>query len=192
MALMSDAIKRIIGWLEKAGGIQYGEWWDHYHRVNPETGELELIDVTPVRNNKIVLKSKELTSGLYFNEGSFTGGILYHGIGEGLVSWDTNLPDPNLAQTQLVTELDRKVPVLDYIDSSDVIVTPTITDKLLITTVLASVEALLDGKDLREQGLFGGDATAAANSGFMINAINHKKVAKVNGIQLTRFIRLQF
>lgn len=179
--------------MRRKGLIKFGMFWDVFHRINPETGKLEYWYTSEVDHNLVVDKAGELAAGYFLGEGAFTIGNMYHAFGTGLVAWDTALPDPSVSQTTLVTEIDRKVPTaIDYLDAGNNIVTPTITDKLQIQTVLAATEPSLDGQDLREQGLFGGNATATANSGFMINAINHKKVAKVNGVQITRFIRLQF
>lgn len=49
-----------------------------------------------------------------------------------------------------------------------------------------------NGIDIREQGLFGGDATTTLDSGFMIDNIRHAKIFKDDSIQLIRFIRLSF
>lgn len=83
----------------------------------------------------------------------------------------------------------------DPIDATSVYIiedvpTGTITNKIQIQTLLDFADA--NGEDIREQGLFGGDATGSVNSGFMIDKINHPRRFKDSSIQIRRFINLLF
>lgn len=68
---------------------------------------------------------------------------------------------------------------------------PTITDKIEIKTVFSFGDGT-DGMDIREQGLFGGDATSAVDSGVMINALRHPPIYKDSTVKIVRYIQLDF
>lgn len=152
-----------------------------------------LDQVTDPTENLIVTAASQLLAGLMLNESTFTGGILQHAQGEGFVAWDTLLPDPTLGQTQLNVELARIAPdSIVYLDGAS-LPTLTITNTIQIkTTYDFLTPSALNGKFIREQGLFGGDATGTINSGFMIDAINHVKIFKDSSIRIVRFIDLTF
>lgn len=69
--------------------------------------------------------------------------------------------------------------------------TTSITDKIEIKTVFSFGDGT-DGFNIREQGLFGGDATAAVDSGVMVNALRHPPIYKDRTIKIVRYIQLDF
>jgi hypothetical protein len=100
--------------------------------------------------------------------------------------------------------------IIDFIDASNTVVidpgfpfpfpigagqtyeinhaSPAPTSKIEISTTFNAGEGT---GDLREHGLFGVDATGAANSGVLINEIRHPIIVKVLLSQLTRVMRLK-
>jgi len=152
------------------------------------------IDCFPFwKNNLIVDVVKALLAGLFANESSFTGGILYHALGRGDVSWDTTVPDPGSSDVALYDEHFRKSPdSINYLDGSNNVVSFSHSvSKIEVTTTFDYGDSGADGS-IREQGLFGGDATGSLDSGIMINAIRHKEIYKDNTIKIVRRIRIQF
>jgi len=173
----------------------YGIWHDKIYKSEFEggKGKITLIKEIDWKSNLITEPMTRLLAGLMKNEGSFSGGILFHAVGEGLPSFDVTLPDPTFAQTTLVNEHFRKAP--DSITFLDPGGTPTvtITNVIRTTTTFAFLDGPgLNGKFMRTQGLFGGDATSALNSGFLANAINHIRIFKDATIQIVRSIEFTF
>ncbi len=58
-------------------------------------------------------------------------------------------------------------------------------------TIFDFTDGPAGGVQIREQGLFGGDATSIKDSGLMINAINHPKIFKDATIRIIRRIALE-
>jgi hypothetical protein len=170
----------------------HGKWWDEVYTRDPITGESVLRERTPVKSNIICLSISELMAGLFANDARFFGGILFHAFGAGQAAWDTSPANPSAAQTSLVDELYRKTPTnIDFLDESGN-PTSSITKTLRIKTVLDYGETEINDKYIREQGLFGGDAVSAKDSGHIIDAINHVKIWKDSTIRLIRYIELGF
>jgi len=100
-------------------------------------------------------------------------------------------PAPILTDVQLVTELARKVVSVQFVDSlGNVVAGPVNT--ILVTCTFNVGEA---NGDLREWGLFGGNATAIVNSGIMVDHVNTTKLTKPSGVSdfsLTRLVTLIF
>jgi len=145
------------------------------------------------KNNLIVDVVKSLLAGLFANETSFTGGVLYHALGRGDVSWDTTVPDPSASDVALFDEHYRTTPdSINYLDiSNNVVSFSHSVSKIEVTTTFDYGDAGADGS-IREQGLFAGDATASLDSGIMVNAIRHKEIYKDSTIKIVRRIRIQF
>ena len=81
---------------------------------------------------------------------------------------------------------------IQYLDEEDQ-VTETPTSRLQIAATFRHEDLGGQGpRTLREFGLFGGDATAEANSGWMIDAVIHPRIPLSPGLSLTRNLRLTF
>lgn len=176
----------------KISGQIKGMWRDEVWRKRPD-GSIYLQEKSELSANLITEPITRLLAGLMKNEPTFPNGIAFHAVGSGLVSWDTALPAPTFAQTQLVTEIFRKAPdSISYLDGGG-LPTLTITNKIRVKTTFDFLDGPgLNGNFIREQGLFGGDATSTLNSGKLIDAINHVKIFKDATIRLVRQIELTF
>ena len=247
-------------------GIWRDEIWE-----KDEKGVERLVR-TQTSHNLITQPFTILLSMLLANDPSLLGGVLYHAIGEGLASWDTSgIPDPEWYDTQLLVELDRRVPdgisyikygeglaqsgsvsaivdprriescelvgrfepddffngmtveiiagtnlgesrvVADYtqitgqisvatpfslpIDATsqyqfvpEVSVTPTNAIEIRTTWDYGTPTDVFNFKYIREQGLFGGDATATADSGLLIDRVTHERIWKSPTQKVVRMI----
>ncbi len=178
--------------------VKGGYWRDEFfHRggdgkdiFDPEKSDKDW------NKNVITVGMTFLLAGLMKNEPTFNGkGILQHAQGIGQPSWDVTLPTPLFSQTQLVSEYFRKSP--DSISYTDPSGNPVlgITNSILVRTTLDFGDANGNdnlGRFIREQGIFGGNATATLNSGYMADAINHKARFKDHTVKIIRFIRFVF
>jgi hypothetical protein len=169
-----------------------GRFRDEIYRRLPGGGEV-LVEATPLRENLIVGTLPLLLAGLMANEHTFAGGILFHALGEGLAEWDTGaVAKPDFGQARLVAEHFRRAPdAITYLDDAGQPV-DRVTPTLLVKTTFDYDDAGVNGRFIREQGLFGGTATAAKDSGLMVDAINHPAIWKDETIRLVRFIQLLF
>jgi len=248
---------------ERIGLPIYGRIREDIFKRLPDGREV-LLERRPWRRNKIVDSAGQLLAGLLANYVGFTGGILYHAIGQGNAGWGVSPPDPGDGDTTLYDEVFRKQPATivfvqevegqadsgtydtivdaarteadDYwngmmitvtagtnaglsrlikdfqnssgtitvdepfpapIDSSseyeidEPVTVPPFTDKIEVKTVFSFGDGP-DGFDMREQGLFGGTATATLDSGIMINALRHPPMYKDHTIKIVRYIQLDF
>ena len=178
-------------------GQARGQWRDEVWKRDPVTGAVRIVEADDWDPNLIVASFTELLAGLLANEGTFLGGILQHAQGSGDSSWDVQLPNPSFNQTTLVAEYFRKPPdSITFVDENgDPAPAGVITNSILIRTDYDFDEANGPGgtgEFIREQGLFGGTATGAADSGLMVNAINHKARFKDDTVKIIRFIQLIF
>lgn len=178
-----------------AANAMKGIWRDEiYKKVD---GKEVLVENPDWNSNLIVVGTPRLLAALMKNEISFgTGdrGIQYHAQGRGNPSFDVTLPVPNFNSVKLVDEYFRKVPdSITYIDH-DGNPTSAITNIILVKTTLDFPEANGSGSGefIREQGLFGGTATAAEDSGIMINIIFHRARFKDSSVKIVRFIKFIF
>jgi len=119
-------------------------------------------------------------------------GIAYWAVGSGAETWDNaNPPAPAVGDTKLFNETFRKAiqpSDIVFLDANDN-VTELITNKLQIKVLFTEEEA---NGELREFGLFGGNATSNKDSGIMINRKTHGLIYKTSGMQLERTIRIVF
>lgn len=119
--------------------------------------------------------------------------ITYFAVGHGDVSWDTAPPTQPYSQTTLEDEYFRKaIPQGDivYVDPETGIPTGgTPSSKIEITVTLTSGEA---NGTLREFGLFGGTATAALDSGEIVNWVVHNRIDKDTSLEIERIVRIEF
>lgn len=160
-------------------------------------GSEKVLEDTGWKENKIVIGTPKLMAGLWLNEPTFTGGILFHAQGEGDPSWDmlSPVPEADWIDDKLEAEYFRKAPdSIVYLDESNNPVA-YITGRILVTTTLDFLEAngpSGTGISIREHGLFGGDATSSLDSGQMADAIRHKAKWKDPSTKLIRYIRFIF
>ncbi len=146
------------------------------------------------RSNLIVRNCNLLLAALMKRHQGMQG-ILCLAIGEGKDDWDSSHPLPLLTDSQLTSELARQALTMDQITYLDNASRPTEspTNHLEITVDLRGEEIVTNGsQSLREFGLFGGNATEEANSGFMINHVIHPRIDLTSGLTLTRKLRLTF
>lgn len=146
-----------------------------------------------VRNyvNTVVDDCSRLIASLMKGQAGHKG-ITYWAVGSGANTWDNaNPPAPAVGDTKLFNETFRKAVQPDnivFLDANDN-VTSSVTNKLQIKVVFTEGEA---NGELREFGLFGGDATSNRNSGIMINRKTHGLIYKTSGMTLERTIRIIF
>jgi hypothetical protein len=122
-------------------------------------------------------------------------GILYCAIGEGEDAWDENRPISLLSDTQLTREVCRKPIPTDqmvYLDE-DGRPTDAPTSLLDMSVEFRGEDVVSNGiQPVREFGLFGGDATDDADSGYLINRVTHARYDLTPLLTLNRKIRLTF
>lgn len=142
------------------------------------------------RKNLIVSSAWPLVAALLRNEPGMRG-ILYCAVGEGDPAWDRAPPDPTPDTTRLTKEIAR-VALADadvrYLDAAGRAVR-TPTHRLALTVTVGPAGQT---RRLREFGLLGGDAVAAAGSGRLINYAIHPVIELRPGQTLKRYIRLSF
>jgi len=134
---------------------------------------------------------EDTTSGLFNNFSP----IRYLALGTGNPSWDS---DPNnvvkpVTQTSLTNELTRFALAADdfqFLNQSGSVLDPQeLSPRFKIIRILGENDA---NGDLREFGLFGGDATVADDSGIMFNWITHPLIQKDATLVIERVIDIQF
>ena len=123
------------------------------------------------------------------------GGINYLALGEGLQNWDNASATKPYTNTTLLTEANitnSRVLVgpndFTYLDSNNNALSPqSASDRVRLDVTIG----LNDGiGNLREFGLFGGDATATVDSGIMVNWVDHPLIVKDNRLIINREIIL--
>jgi len=166
-----------------------GTWRDIIRKKLPDGTIVETR--TDWKDNLIVENFGVLVAALLANSGLITGGALYHAVGRANSANDPAAPDPGLiTDTTLEDEIFRKaIDSIKFLDPSDnPVVGPTNKIELETTFEFGEVPP---GNYIREQGLFGGTATATADSGLMIDTIKHIPIWKDPSIELVRRIRLE-
>lgn len=135
-----------------------------------------------------LLGIEEATHNLFSN----VNPIRYMAIGSGEASWGEVVTKP-VTQSTLQNESVRLALTADdclFLNSSGVALNPQVfSPRFKITRVLGENEA---NGSLREFGLFGGNATAAINSGIMFNWITHPLIDKDNTLVIERVVDVQF
>lgn len=141
--------------------------------------------------NTVVDDCSRLIASLMKGQAGMTG-ITYWAVGSGAGSWDNdNPPAPKVGDTKLFNETFRKAinaSDITFLNSNDK-PTTSVTNKLQISVTFTESEA---NGELREFGLFGGNATGTKNSGIMINRKTHGLIYKTSGMRLERIIRIVF
>lgn len=142
-----------------------------------------------VYNNLVVDRCSTLIAGLM--KGALNG-VQYFAVGSGSSSWNnSSLPSPATSDTQLLAETYRKAITsndVKFIDANNK-ESATPTNRLQITVTFNESEA---NGELRELAIFGGNATATKNSGYMLNRKIHALIYKTSGMKLERIIRFTF
>ena len=140
-----------------------------------------------VGHNLVVNTALNLIMALLKRQSGYSG-IQYWAVGSGASSWDSSLPSPTAGDTRLTAEIGRVA-----IDPSEIVflngslqVSSTPTNIIQITHTFGVNDC--NGK-WREFGIFGGNATASANSGIMINKRNHEVITKTSEMTVERVMR---
>lgn len=117
-----------------------------------------------------------------------TSGIQYWAIGGGSTLWDSNSQLPTSQETRLTNEIGRALINPDEIT----FLTPTFELSSVPTNII-QIKHTFGTNDCngewREFGIFGGNATAAANSGILINKKHHKVINKTSEMSIERIMR---
>lgn len=180
--------------------MMIGEWQDFI--IRPD-GRRELI----AEGRNLVVNSVHIVLAMVMKQDPSYGGLLYWAVGDGNLGgpedspdWDAGVDDGSIAaqetDTQLAREIYRKAIApsdIEFIDASgNVSAVPT--NRLQITSTFNEDEPYGDGTIayLREWGVFGGDATSALGSGYLINRKVHKTYEKTNVSKLERVLRFTF
>ena len=165
-----------------------GDWWDEVWKRDSQ-GVPYLERVTNVRKNTKMDVSAVLMAALMANDPG-NAGILQHAQGRGTAGWGTTPPAVSTGDLTLFDEAGRLAPdSIVFLDAFDVPVAGP-TNVILVKTTYDETE--LVGETLREQGLFGGTASATADSGIIINVIRHAPLFKSGAFSLIRNIKLTF
>ena len=140
-----------------------------------------------VGHNLVVNTALNLIMALLKRQSGYSG-IQYWAVGSGASSWDSGLPSPTAGDTRLTAEIGRVA-----ISPSEIVflngnlqVSSTPTNIIQITHTFGVNDC--NGK-WREFGIFGGNATASANSGIMINKRNHEVITKTSEMTVERVMR---
>jgi hypothetical protein len=144
------------------------------------------------RSNLIVHDCSVLLAALLKRHRGLRG-ILYWAVGEGKKEWDALCPSPRLSDSRLAVEIRRQAPDrIVYLDDAGQ-PSRTPTSCLEVTAAFKGQDLVRKGfRSLREFGLFGGDATEAPDSGFMIDYVIHPRIDLSPTDKLERKLRLTF
>jgi len=160
-------------------------------------------EVRPFRLNQVQDSSLNLITGLLTNSSGMTsppvanlGAISFLALGSGQSTWDadpSNVVKPT-TQTTLETETFRfSLSPNDFVflnSSSGATLSPqALSSRFKVSYTLGTADA---NGDLREFGLFGGDATSTLDSGIMFNWITHPLIQKDNTLTIQRTIDIAF
>jgi len=167
-------------------GVVRVEWQDTIEYTDGRSTK-----VSPWRTNQLQNTFSTLVAALLKGDAAHSG-LTYFAVGEGLGSWDTIPPTQPKSDTTLTTEIFRKalVPATDivYLDPSNDMVVAGPTRKIQITVIFTTAEG---NGDLREWGMFGGDATATLDSGLMADWVVHGLITKDSSMTITRVVKLE-
>lgn len=172
----------------------HSPWLQGYYRDQVRNAKHRLIWDGGWRANRVVQSCNGLLAALMKGEAGFSG-ILFWAVGEGASSWDRLMPSPKAEDDRLTQEIVRKplsAEDIHYLDEANQMVEgPTARLQIGATFTLEDLGG--EGiRSLREFGLFGGDATAAADSGWMIDYVIHPRIQVSAGMTLTRNLYLTF
>lgn len=142
-----------------------------------------------VYQNLVVNTCSTLIAGLM--KGAMSG-VQYFAVGSGSSSWSNeNLPSPEVGDVKLLNETFRKT-----ITAGDVIFIDSENEESTVPTNRLQIKVTFNENEangeLRELGIFGGNATAIKDSGYMLNRKIHALIYKTSGMKLERIIRFTF
>lgn len=148
----------------------------------------ELVD-TIVGHNMIVDSFINLVMALMQQKSGYSG-IKYWAIGSGDAEWDklAIIPSPNIGEVKLTNEIGRiEISQSDMTFlNSDGSVSNDPTNILQIKKTFGVNDC--NGK-WREFAIFGGNATASANSGIMVNKRHHGRIDKTSDMIIERTMK---
>lgn len=140
-----------------------------------------------VGHNLVVSSFLNLVMCLLKRQSGYSG-IQYWAIGSGATSWDSNTPSPSLDATKLTAEIGRSV-----INPSDIKFLNNNYEEVSTPTPIIQISHTFGTDECngtwREFGIFGGNATASANSGIMINKRHHSVITKTTDMTIERIMR---
>lgn len=169
---------------EKVSGLK-GEL---FLKVYDTSKEGELIH-SYHKSNIIVNTASILIARLLKDNDEPTNGISYLAVGSGSGSWDLfDPPAPTTAQTRLENEYYRKA-----IDMATFIHPETGEPTTVRTNIVDYSVSFGEGEAVGpvvEMGLFGGDATAVANTGTMVNWRTFPVINKTSTMTMTIIFRI--
>ncbi|MBI4672964.1 MAG: hypothetical protein HY741_15015 [Chloroflexi bacterium] len=140
------------------------------------------VRATDWQNNLVTYRALDLLARLLANQPELDGG-LYCAVGAGDAAWDADLPTPDARVTHLVREIFRKP--LDLANAASYDAT---THTLTLSITFGAGEAV---GTLREFGIFGGDVTAAPDSGYLVNYKIHAPIDKKESDTLQRTVEFK-
>lgn len=160
-----------------------GEYQD---TIRYADGSVEVIK----SHNLIVDGLYKLITSLLSSKGGYSG-LQYWAVGSGSVSWDSELPEPQVNDTRLTQEIGRKqIQPSDFAWVNDSgVVQSTPTNRLRVRVTFSNSECV---GTWREFGIFGGNATSTANSGIMMNHKHHPIITKTAEMEIEREIIFTF
>lgn len=138
-------------------------------------------------HNLVVTSFLNLVQALLKNETGYSG-IQYWAVGSGDEAWDSSLPQPASTEVKLVAEIGRVAisPTEITFRTPGYEESPTPTNIIQITHTFGTDDC---NGVWREFGIFGGNATTAADSGIMINKRNHAIITKTTDMTVERTMR---
>jgi hypothetical protein len=145
------------------------------------------ISVSSWRSNTIVNSVWPLVAGLLKNDPDLDG-ILFWAVGAGNPGWDTSHPWALAEATRLVGEVDRQT-----VGSENIVYLNPDGSPSEEPTGCIEVSVVFNWSAdtvLREFGLFGGNASNTADSGYLINYVVHPRIDITAGGSLARRLRL--
>ena len=140
-----------------------------------------------VGHNLVVNNFLNLVMSLLKQQSGYKG-IQYWAVGSGASSWDGSMPNPDISSTKLTAELGRVAIGTGEIKflNSDYNEVSTPTNILQISHTFGPSDC---NGVWREFGIFGGNASATANSGIMINKRHHAVITKTEEMTVERIMR---
>ena len=142
-----------------------------------------LVDVIE-GHNLVVNSFLKLVMALVKGESGY-GRISYWAVGSGNSSWDSNTPDPEINATRLTAEIGRVA-----IAPSEIKFLTAEHNESSSPTNIIQIKHMFGPSDCngkwREFGLFGGNASATKNSGFMVNKRHHGVITKTEDMSIER------
>lgn len=161
--------------------------WQVTDTITHEDGTVEVREYV----NTVVDDCSKLIASLMKGQAGYKG-VSYWAVGSGAGSWDNaNPPSPLVADTKLTNETFRKAVTtsdITFLDANN-LPTATVTNRIQVKLIFGESEA---NGELREFGLYGGNATATKDSGIMINRKTHGLIYKTSGMTLERTINIVF